>query len=46
MVLSGLVPSRDLTDEDIDKIYGKFTAFERVANSVPITQEKFPVILT
>lgn len=32
MVLSHIVPSREISDHMIDKIYGKFTSYQRMAN--------------
>jgi hypothetical protein len=46
MELSGLVPTRDFSDEIIDKIYGKFTSFDRVGNQHPITEDNFVSLLT
>lgn len=45
MILSHLVPCKELTDEVIDKVYGKYTAFEKVANQNPITEERFVGVL-
>ena len=45
LILSGLVPSKEFSDEMIDKIYAKFTAYEKVANQKIITEDRFEGIL-
>jgi hypothetical protein len=32
LILSGLVPCREIPDWKIDKIYAKFTSYERMTN--------------
>lgn len=41
MVLSHIAPSREVPDHLIDKFYGKFTSYQKMANQNPITEKRF-----
>jgi hypothetical protein len=46
LILSGLESTREFPDQMIDKLYSKFTSYEKNANSLPITEERFNSVLT
>jgi hypothetical protein len=46
IVMSGLEGTREFQDQIIDKLYSKFTSYEKVANTLPITEDRFTQILS
>lgn len=46
LVLSAIVPCREIEDWRVDKIYAKFTQADRFTNANPITENRFAALLT